>query len=399
MRAAGIAAAAFAARALWLVANSNERIPHRRGSGRLPHLSIIVPARNEERQIEQCVRSLLEQNYSDFEVIVVDDRSDDETPAILHRIAAREPRLRVIAGAPLPDGWIGKPWALLQGAQAAKGDWLLFTDADTIHSRDASASAVAYAAANDARIVSLLPRQCFETLGERVFLPTILWMIAFAVGSLRAINDPKRSDAAIFNGQYVLFERGAYAALGTHAAVRDKIAEDYEFARLAKRDGRFHARLAGAKDLVRTRMYRSTEEIWSGFGKNLFAGLRANGAQSALGIFWLAALSPLPEVLLASALAKRRFRRATAIAGTIAISSAAAEIGMQRSGYPRGSGAFFPLGAAFMLAACANSARLHVTGRVQWRGRRYGPSGARRRTSPDETQTPGGYGHRDAAAG
>lgn len=364
-------ALAFIVRSVNVTLKSGESIEPVEPDETLPFLSVIVPARNEERQIEQCVRSLLAQRYPRFEVIAVNDRSEDRTGEILERIAAQDQRLRVIHGESLPDGWVGKPWALMQGADVALGDWLLFTDADTTHEPQACASAVSYAQQHAASIVSLLPTQRFETPGERAVLPTILWMIAFGVGSLDAINDPKRLDAAIFNGQYLLVERAAYDALGGHAAVRDCIAEDYAFAHLVKRDKRFRSRLAGASDLVYTRMYRSAREVWDGFSKNLYVAAEHKPLKAILGGAALAALSPLPSVLLAKALLEQDYARALRMGGVIAGTALAAEWGMRRSRFPRGSGAYFPLGIAAMLGIFLNSTLQHRTGRVSWRGRQY----------------------------
>ncbi len=373
--------AAFVARALNVTARSGERIEPRQPGDDMPFLSIIVPARNEERQIEDCVRSLLAQRYPNFEVIAVDDRSGDRTAEILKNIAASDDRLRVVHGKPLPDEWVGKPWALAQGAHTARGEWLLFTDADTTHQPLSAASAIRYALQTQTRALSLLPLQRFETTAERTVLPSILWMIAFAVGSLEAINDMNREDAAIFNGQFVLFERAAYDALGGHAVVRGCIAEDYEFARIIKRDGRFRSRLAGAPELVSTRMYRSFPEIWQGFSKNLYVAAQDEPVKALAGILTLAALSPIPELLLLQAVVKRRRGQALRMAAVIAATGAATELGMRRSRFPRGSGAFFPIGAAAMLAIFLNSARLYRAGRIAWRGRAY-PQRSRRTTSP-----------------
>jgi chlorobactene glucosyltransferase len=317
------------------------------------------------------VRSLLAQRYPRFEVIAVNDRSEDRTGEILESIARDDRRLRVIHGEALADGWVGKPWALMQGADVALGDWLLFTDADTTHEPQACASAVSYAQRHAASIVSLLPTQRFESAGERVVLPTILWMIAFAVGSLDAINDMRRIDAAIFNGQYLLMERAAYNALGGHAAVRDCIAEDYALAHVVKQDGRFRSRLAGASDLVYTRMYRSLREVWDGFSKNLYVAAEHKPLQAVLGTAALASLSPLPSMLLANALLKRDYPRAARMAAVVGATALAAECGMRRSRFPRGSGAYFPVGIAAMLGIFLNSMLQHRTGRVSWRGRQY----------------------------
>jgi chlorobactene glucosyltransferase len=365
------AALAFVVRALNVAWRSAERIDVVLRDDALPFLSIIVPARNEERQIEACVRSLLAQNYPDFEVITVDDRSDDRTREILEQIVQRDSRLLVVHGDPLPKGWVGKPWALAQGAKHARGAWLLFTDADTVHDRRAAVSAVSHAVKTGVHALSLLTTQQFETFAERAVLPTILWMIAFSVGSLDAINDPKRLDAAIFNGQFILFERRAYDALGGHEAVRDCIAEDYEFARILKRDGRFRSRLAEAADLVTTRMYRSFGEIWNGFSKNLYVAAEDAPGWAVAGTVMLASLSPLPETLLVRAVLKRDMPAALRMIAVIAATLAAAEVGMRRARFPRWSGAFFPAGVAAMLGIFLNSTVQHTRGRVSWRGRSY----------------------------
>ncbi|HKU67061.1 MAG TPA: glycosyltransferase family 2 protein [Candidatus Baltobacteraceae bacterium] len=386
-----LAAAGFIARTLTVTLRSNDRIQALERLGDLPFLSIVVPARNEERQIETCVRSLLAQRYPEFEVIVIDDRSTDRTAEIVNAIASGDSRLRVVRGEPLPEGWIGKPWALAQGARRARGKWLLFTDADTQHEPLACASALRYAQARDVSFLSLLPTQRFEGAAERILLPTILWMIAFGIGSLDAINDPKRLDAAIFNGQYLLCERSAFETIGGHERVRASIAEDYDLARIVKRDGRFPSMLVDAGDLVYTRMYRSLREIWDGFSKNLYIGIQGDPARAAGSLLALAAISPLPEIALVRSLLKRRYKTAFAMAACIAGTAAAAELAMRRSRFPRGSGAWFPIGAAAMLAIFANSAFQHGTGRVRWRGRRYSsrvgsPEG---RTRAGTAKTPG----------
>lgn len=368
-QALGLTAAAFVARAITVTLRSSDEIENVEPVDDLPALSIIVPARNEARQIETCIRTLLDQRYPDFEVIAVDDRSTDATPAILERLAAEDSRLRVIAGTSLPDGWVGKPWALAQGAHASRGSWLLFTDADTEHHPHACASAMRYALAKDAHFLSLLPTQQFETPAERVILPTVLWMIAFGIGSLDAINDPKRFDAAIFNGQYILCERKAFETVGGHERVRASIAEDYDLARIVKRDGRFRSMLVGASDLVRTRMYRSFREIWDGFTKNLYLGVQEYPVHGAFALLALAAISPLPELAMVRAVLRRRYGSALLLGASIAATAAAAEFGMRRSRFPKGSGAFFPIGAAAMLAVFVNSAVAHRTGNVRWRGR------------------------------
>lgn len=370
--AAVAAAVAFIVRALTVSAPHDFTVDPNAPANDLPPLSIVVPARNEARQIARCVRSLLAQRYGDFEVIVVDDRSTDETAAILHRIAQSDARLRVVAGEALPPGWAGKPWAIHQGVQHARGSWLLFTDADTVHAADAARAAVAHARARGRQFLSLLTTQEIVSPAERALLPTLLFAIVFALGSLPAINDPRRLDAAVLNGQYLLAERRAYEALGGHAAVRGAIAEDYELARTIKRDGRFRAELADGSGLVRTRMYRSLGEIWNGFAKNFYLGMRDRPAGSALGLLFLLAVSPLPEVLAARAALRKDARTAALNAACAALTMLAAERAMRRSRFPAGSGAFLPLGICAVVGIAVDSFVRHRRGRVAWRGRVYG---------------------------
>ncbi len=337
-----------------------------------PPLSVIVPARDEERTIERCVRSLLAQTLADCEVIVVDDRSADATPAILARLAAEHSRLRVLRGAPLPDGWVGKPWALEQGARAARGTWLLFTDADSWHAPAACASALAFARAHGADALSIATYQELGSWGERAVLPTILGMVLVASGSLAQLNDPRDTRHALANGQYILVSREAYEALGGHAALRGEIVEDVAFARRLKADGRFRLLLAGGEDLVRVRMYRSLRGVWNGFTKNVYAG--ANGDLRALlgGTAFVAALSVLPAALVLDGLARRRPLRAAEALLCIALGSAVQAYGLRGTRLPRRLALWAPVGYAVLGAITLNSTLRVLSGRgVEWRGRRY----------------------------
>jgi chlorobactene glucosyltransferase len=367
-----LANALFALRSLDVILRSRDRIEPSEPDASLPSLSIVVPARNEERQIERCLRSLLAQRHPDFEVILVDDRSEDRTRAIAEALALGEQRLKVVAGAPLPQDWVGKPWALAQGARAARGAWILFTDADTEHEPLAASSAARCAIDRGFDVVSLLTDQ--ETIGiaERVFLPTILFTILLGIGALDDVNDARKPQVAIFNGQYILVSRAAYEAIGGHAAVRDEIAEDLELARRFKRDGRFRIFLAGSAGLVRTRMYRSFGEIWEGFVKNFALGARGNPARAAAGVALLTCVSPLTPLMMFALLARRRWGGAAALALSTATIVAIAEMGFRRMRFRRGSGLALPLGLSVVLAIFATSAARMVSGRgVRWRGRRY----------------------------
>ena len=337
-----------------------------------PSLSVIVPARNEERTIARCVRSLLAQTLPDYELIVVDDRSEDATPAILAELAHEHPRLRVVRGEPLPDGWVGKPWALTQGARAARGAWLLFTDADSWHAPAACTSALAFVRAHGADALTLATHQELGSWGERAVLPTILGMVVIASGSPAQLNDPADIEHALANGQYILVSRAAYDALGGHEALRGEIVEDVAFARRLKRDGRFRLLLAGGEDIVHVRMYRSLRDVWDGFTKNVYLG--AGGDLRALlgGTAFVASLSVIPAALAVDALARRRPARAAEALLCLANGIAVEAHGLAYTRLPRRLAWWAPVGYAVLGAIALNSTLRVVSGRgVEWRGRRY----------------------------
>ena len=362
--------AAFIVRSIVIALGSSARIESMPVPLDAPRVAIVVPARNEAANIEQCVRSLLAQAYRHFEVIVVDDRSSDRTAEIVARIAREDARLRLIAGEPLPDGWVGKPWALHQAVRYAGGEWLLFTDADTEHEPGALASALGYARAHNLDVLSLLTEQLMQTPAEWILLPSILYVIGFAVGSLRAINDPARENA-LFNGQFILARRAAYDAIGGHEAVSGEIAEDLELARRFKTDGRFRTALAGSGGLVRVRMYRSFGALWEGFVKNFWVGARDQGALAWAGVALLAVLSPLTPAALIAALILHAWLAAIVLGLSLTGAVAAASFGMARFGLGLVSGLFLPIGIVAVIAIFSTSVARRAHGGVRWRGRRY----------------------------
>lgn len=338
-----------------------ERVPVRDEPEDLPALSIVVPARNEERNVERCVRSLLAQRLRDFEVIVVDDRSTDATAQILAQLARGDARLRVIAGEPLPEGWVGKPWALHQGVRAAQGTWLLFTDADSEHDPLAQPSILRYALAQGADAVTLATGQELGSFWERAVLPSALMIVVLALAG-----------RPLANGQYILVARAAYEALGGHAALRGEIAEDIEFAKRLAADGRFRLCLADGTRLVRVRMYRSLRELWDGFTKNVFIGAEGDVATAALSIVVLAGFSVAPPLLAVAALARGRRLAALEAACCTVATAATASWAFARLSIPRRYGLYQPLGFAVVGAIMLNATVRVLSGRgVEWRGRRY----------------------------
>ncbi len=217
-----------------------------------PAATILVPARNEETNIEPCLRSLLGQHYPRLDVVAVDDNSTDRTAEILRALASGDARLKVLAAPPTPPGWTGKNHALAFAAEHARGEWLLFTDADTRHEPHALASAVGFAAENRLDVLSLSPRAIAGSLVEKILQPPALGLLGlwFPLDRVNSPADP----LAYANGQFLLMRRSAYEAIGGHAAVRERFLEDVAFARAAKKKG-LRLALTFGKRIFGVRMY------------------------------------------------------------------------------------------------------------------------------------------------
>ena len=224
-------------------------------------VSVMIPARNEEANLQRCLQSLVAQTAPPFELIVVDDHSTDRTRSI----AQSFPTVRVLEADPLPDGWSGKSNACWTGAKLAKGKWLLFTDADTRHAVNSIAQGFREAESNHAALLSYSPTQEVHGFWERALMAVIFAELAKTYRP-KEVTDP-RSPAAAANGQYLLIRRDVYDAVGGHAAVAHAILEDVELAKLVKRAGyKLQFRVC---DAVSTRMYRTFGQMWEGWTKNL----------------------------------------------------------------------------------------------------------------------------------
>ena len=233
-----------------------------------PLVSVLVPARDEERNIGRCLESLLSQDYPWLEILVLDDESSDRTADIVAELAAEHPQIRLLRGQPLPPGWHGKTYACHQLAQAAQGEWLLFTDADTVHAPDAVSSALRAALQTQAGLVSLFPHAIMGTFWEAVALPmiTVGPMCYLPLGLINRVRHPL---LALAIGPFMFFPREFYWRIGGHEAVKQDIVEDVFLARLVKRNGG-RVTLMDGNHTVSVRFYRGLKEAWRGFSKSSF---------------------------------------------------------------------------------------------------------------------------------
>ena len=340
-------------------------------------ISIIIPARNEQATIETVVRSIVASDYRPFELLVVDDRSTDQTAAIAERLAATDPRVRLVRGAPLPEGWYGKPWACEQGFRAASGELLLFTDADTRHAPELMGRAAAALRREHADLMTVAPHQRCVSFWERVVMPQI-WLLLGLRYHPRRVNRARRPRDVIANGQFILTTRAAYVAVGGHGAVRDEVAEDLALAQAYLRAGR-RLHFAFAERLMETRMYQDLPQLIEGWSKNVYLGGRRSFPDepalralvpvmlAAAMLFWLLP----PGVLLVRALGVS----VGGLAGSAGIATGLSVLFWALVSYgmriPMVYGVLYPLGAAMALYIFARST-WRGSRRVEWRGRVYG---------------------------
>lgn len=236
----------------------------------LPTVSILIPARDEAPQIATLVQQLLSQSYASFQVLLLDDQSSDETAACALNAANGDERFRLLHGAELPCGWLGKNWACHQLAQAVEGEIIIFTDADVRWRPNALRAIVAQFQQYKVDALSVWPTQETVTWAERLTVPLVVLSV-LAYAPMWFFNRANVPGTGVANGQCMVFWRRAYWQIGGHAGVRNAIVEDVVMAQLLKRS-RLWLRNVDANGLLRCRMYQDWPEVLAGFGKNILAG-------------------------------------------------------------------------------------------------------------------------------
>ncbi len=267
-----------------------------------PLISVIIPARDEARNIEACLRSVLASEYGNLEVIVVDDHSSDGTAAIAQRVADEDAkrqgrvRARVIQAEPLPEGWFGKQWACQSGANASRGEILCFTDADTRHGPELLGRSAGAMRSRGAQLFTVAGHQEAVSFWEKVLQPFVFSILLARYGGLERMSRSTKPLDKIANGQFVMMPRTAYVQVGGHAAVRDHVAEDLRLAQVVTERG-MQAHMVLARDHMRTRMYHSLGELRRGWGKNVFAAGRDTLRLGPLQRRLLPFVFPLPSLV------------------------------------------------------------------------------------------------------
>jgi hypothetical protein len=367
-RLATVGAAGAAAVTAHLMANLRAlRVPD--PEGRPPagtRVSVLVPVRDEAARITPCIQALLASEAVDLDVLVLDDGSTDATADVVTAAAAGDPRLRMLTGAPLPPGWLGKPHACHQLAEAATGDVLVFVDADVVVERHGLAASVALLRASGLDLVSPYPRQETVTAAERLVQPLLQWSWLAFLPLRRAERSPRPSLAAA-NGQLLVCDAGAYRAAGGHAAVRDAVIEDVALARAFKAAGR-SATVVDGTAIARCHMYDGWAQLRDGYAKSLWAAFSSPaGSVGVLGL--LALLYLVPPAGAVRALARGRPRAAVVPALGYAAGVAGRVAAAARTGGRRADAVAHPVSVMALIGLTGLSWWRRATGRLTWRGR------------------------------
>jgi glycosyltransferase involved in cell wall biosynthesis len=375
----------------------------------VPQLSVIIPARNEEANLERCLRSLVMQKGVSFEILVIDDASTDRTRAIAESFTrVRQCPFVVLnpclvdvrlldAPQPLPTGWTGKTNAMAAAEAVARGEWLLFTDADTEHLEGSLATAVAEAELHQADMLSYSPEQLLTGVRQRLVMPLIFGELAVRY-SPRRVSDPALPDAAA-NGQYLLVRAIAHQQVGGFASVAGELLEDVALARRYKQKS-YKIRFRFGRGLVRTRMYNSWEELRNGWTKNLallFPDARRLARRryaEFFGLLLLLALSTLGSALLSARVATRMGTAGhwVASAGVIFLwLLLLSNFGLFYARVARAHLPYWPsllsiFGLPWFASLLRRSAKAHEEGSVNWRGRAYSTDGAARGVTASNTK-------------
>ncbi|HEX8913638.1 MAG TPA: glycosyltransferase [Humisphaera sp.] len=362
----------------------------------LPRVTVMAPARNEAGVLPETVPTYCGQSYPNLAVVVVDDQSDDATPAVLERLRAEHPGLRVVRTAERPAGWVGKTWAVASGVEAVRAaggpadagtvpgpgpdEVYVFTDADCAFHPNAVATVVRVMRERDADLLSVLPRMQFGPACEKLGLPGLVTVLSM-VFPLGKVNDPA-SPLALAAGGFIAVKRSAYERAGGHEAVRHHVVEDVNLARLVKQSGgRLDTRLT--RDLVSTRMYDGWGEMWEGLSKNAYAGMDFQPRKFWVGLVVGTLMMVLPPVYLlgtgAWVLAGLLTNTPTPlgwVAFVLSIVVVAAQAAVhgrttRHMGLPAYHALLMPASVAFYLTvACASAYQHHFRGGTVWKGRK-----------------------------
>ncbi len=347
----------------------------------MPKVSIILPARNEEMFIEKCINSLLEQDYENYEIIAIDDMSDDNTGELIKKIAKKNSKVIHVQAGPKPEKWIGKNWACIEGFKRSSGELLLFTDADTTHTNKTISLSVDHLLSEELDSLTVIPKMLCLDWWTKITLPVLSTFLHTRFSALR-VNDPSKKTGYFF-GSFFIIKRKTYEAVGTHESVKSEIVEDGALGRKVKEQG-FKLKMVRGEHLVEAVWARDLTTLWHAL-KRLMIPLYIQSNKMAVGIFFavlfllfmpfpilayavsFASISTSFEVLLGASL----FASGLFYLGSTIDAKKGLGLGFRHV-------LFAPLGSAVIVSGFA-SGILHAkkSNAVTWRGRTYSISDTR----------------------
>lgn len=335
-----------------------------------PRISVLIPARNEENKIGPCVNSLLAQDYPNFQVIVLNDNSTDRTGEILDGICQKDKRLSVINGKQLPHDWLGKPWACHQLYQAADGEYLMFTDSDTVHSPQTLSNTAAAMIEEKADMISIIPRHILGSLSEKLVMPMFALGV-FAVSPIVRRLRPRSVTMISSSGKLMMFKRRAYEGCGGFKGIKQNVLDDLELPQKIREAG-FRYRLFDGTNNVSCRMYHNYQEVHEGLTKNTFAAFQYSVSLLILTWIWVLFFTWEPIITL---LVYKIPQYPPTLSHGLAVISIIGTLLLwliyyQRYKFPIYMVILYPLSAIFMSIIAGSSMILTLSGRATWKDRK-----------------------------
>ena len=344
-------------------------------SNQKPKISIILPARNEEEFIEKCLVSLLEQDYENYEIIAIDDRSEDKTGQIIHNFAKKDSRVVHVTAQPKPEEWMGKNWACFEGFKKSTGELLLFTDADTKHSKNMVSLSVSHLLSEDLDALTAMPKMLCLDFWTKVTLPMLSTFLHTRFSALR-VNDPSKKTGYFF-GSFFIIKRETYESVGTHEGVKGELVEDGALGKKVKESG-FKMKMVRAEHLVEAVWARDLPTLWHAL-KRLMIPLYLQNKKIAIGIFFAVLFllfMPFPILAYSATLATSSisfsllFSVSTITVGLIYF--AAILESKKGLGLTIGHALLGPIGSLMIIAGFASGILQVKSNRaLLWRGRSY----------------------------
>ena len=344
-------------------------------SDQIPKVSIILPARNEEKFIGKCLESFVNQDYTNYEIMAIDDSSDDKTWEIIEKYAKKSDKVVPVKAASKPDGWMGKNWACMEGFKRASGDLLLFTDADTVYSKKVLSLAVAHLLSEKLDVLTVIPRLlCLDNI-TKITLPMLSTFLHSRYSALN-VNNPKKGIGYFF-GSFFIIQKEVYEKIGTHEKVKHEIIEDGALGKITKESG-FRLKMVRGEHLLDAVYSRSSQEMWNGL-ERLMVPLYHQNKSYAVGVFFAVLFIlfiPIPFLIYSIVFLENSVSfiplLISAILSTLTIFIAAfmeTKMGLSLNSV---FGLFAPLGGLIVTCGFLSGIlQANKSSAVSWRGRKY----------------------------